>query len=80
MTVGECVNTCRDSKTRRIWICPEIVKDSKIGKNYVYSGSIDSKLSPELLESPVIKHWIEESCLCIIYKVTKELFIFAISS
>lgn len=81
MTIGECIEKYKhNDKIKQVWICPDIVRDSKIGKNYVFNGSISSKLDTALLNSPVAKYWKEDSCLCIVYTVTNCLFTFAVTS
>ena len=81
MTVSECIEKYKhNSKIKQVWICHEIVRTSKIGKNYVFIGSLNSRLDADLLESVVAKHWVEESCLCIVYKVAGCLFTFAVPS
>lgn len=80
MTVDECISQAKSSssaKISRLWICPEIVNNGKVGKNYVYRGAIEYKVSSQLGAREVKKHWIEEGCLCIVYKANNDPLIFS---
>lgn len=78
MTVNECIEKYRhNSKAKRIWICPNIVSNPKVGKNYSYHGAIEYKVSSQLGAREVRKHWIEDGCLCIVYKVDNDPIIFS---
>lgn len=68
MTVRECISQYKhDRKVKNLWVCPNIVREPKIGEIYSFSGSIDSRLSNELLDCEVKKDWIEEGAACIVY-------------
>lgn len=79
MTISECISEVTSSHRTltRVWICPDIVNNSKIGNNYVYASSIDTRLSKELSEREVKKYYIEENTLCIIYRAEGNPLIFS---
>lgn len=75
MTVNECVARQKNSsnkKVSRVWICPEVVRNPRVGREYTYTGSIDYRLPEQLSELTVIKQWIEDGTLCMIYKIEGE--------
>lgn len=77
MTVGECIEKYRhNSKVKRIWICPTIVRNPKVGKNYTCTVSIESKPKAAVLNCKVTKYWIEDGAICIIYLPEGEPIIF----
>ena len=78
MRIEDCINQIKESNSKRVvqnritrlWICPEIVKHPKIGKDYVVDTGINAQISESLLNMEVKKHWIENNdCLSIIFKV-----------
>lgn len=80
MTVEECISQVKaasNKKISRLWVCPEIVNNAKVGKNYVYRGAIEYKVSSQLGARQVKKHWIEDGCLCIVYKTNDDPLIFS---
>ena len=72
MTVRECIEYYKSKVSHRlthIWLCPNIVNNPKMGKDYVVETSINSQLSESLLNTEVTKHWLEpKECICICYK------------
>ena len=76
MTISECISESSSSLTR-LWICPDIVNNSKIGSNYIYTSGIESRLSDEIKGREVKKFWIEDKCLCIVYRAEGNPIIFA---
>ena len=71
MTIAERIIKQKHSgnkKVSRIWICPNIVKEPKVGKTYTYSGSIETKPPKHVDEYECSQHWIEENTLCMIYR------------
>lgn len=77
MLVSECIKQYRDrNKTNpihkiiRLWICPQIVPEPKIGKDYVIDTGINNSIPESLYNMEVKKYWIENNdCLSIIFKV-----------
>lgn len=70
MTVEECISRAKDSssvKIDSIWICPDVVSNGKVGKNYVYTGSIESRVPTDLKTRKTKKYWTEDGCLCVVY-------------
>lgn len=83
MTVEECISQVRASSGRkisRLWVCPDIVNSPRVGKNYSYRGAIEYKVSSQLGAREVKKHWIEEGCLCIVYKANNDPLIISSTS
>ena len=72
MTVKECIEMYKSKcshKITRIWLCPQIVYNIKLNKDYVLETSIDTQLDESLLNAKVTKHWLEpRECICITYK------------
>lgn len=56
-------------KITRLWICPEIVKKPKIGRNYVIETGINNSIPESLHNMEVRKSWTENDCLCIVFKI-----------
>lgn len=80
MTVETCISNYKKNTTRRItnlWICPEVVKNGKVGCNYTFEGSLSGKIDAALLNCNVMKHWIENDTLCIIYQPEGDPIIFS---
>lgn len=77
MLVSECIQNIKDKNSRnpvhkvtRLWICPQIVPEPKIGKEYVIETGINNSIPESLYDTEVKKHWIENGdCLSIIFKV-----------
>lgn len=61
------------NKLKRLWLCPQIVKNPKVGGDYVLEVTINARLSEILLEAEVTKCWTESDCLCIAYKISDEI-------
>ena len=80
MTINECVSEVVSSHRTltKLWVCPDIVNGSKIGANYVYTSSIETRLNSQISDREVKKYWIEDNCLCIIYRAEGNPAIFAI--
>lgn len=82
MTVKDCIENSKEIASKRLttlWICPEIVSITKIGKSYSCECGLGTKLDEALLRCKVIKHWIENNVLCIVYKPESEPFEFTTS-
>lgn len=74
--VKECISQYIEkygSRLKRLWLCPQIVKNPKVGRDYVLEVAINAKLSEILLEAEVTKCWTESDCLCIAYKISDEI-------
>lgn len=78
MTVQECIQQYKQrtgSRLTKMWLCPSIVRNPKIGRDYTIEVSIDSKIGEKLLNAEVTKHWIEpKECLCMCYKLPDEQY------
>lgn len=72
MTVRECIAMYKQKyfhKITRIWLCPQIVHNIKLNKEYVLETSVDTQLDESLLNAKVTKHWLEpKECICMTYK------------
>lgn len=82
MTVQECIDKYKNNTTRKltsIWICPEIVTNGRVGKNYTCECGIGARLDEGLTQCEVTKYWVETNVLCMIYKPQGEPFVFAAS-
>ena len=72
LTVRECIDLYRSKTTKkitRLWLCPDIVKEPKIGQEYTAETSINTnQLTESLLNTAVKRHWVEnQDTLCIIF-------------
>lgn len=74
MTVKECIEMYKhrlvNKKVTRLWLCPHIVNDPKIGQEYTAETSINTnQLTESLLNTKVRKHWIDnQETLCIVFE------------
>lgn len=72
MTVRDCIKMYRHKnydRFNRVWLCPQIVHNPKVGNEYTLECNINSKLGEKLSNSIVTKHWAEGPCVCIAYKL-----------
>lgn len=72
LTVKECIELYKSKSNRkvnRLWLCPDIVKEPKIGHEYVAETGINTnQLTESLLNTEVKRHWVEnQDTLCIIF-------------
>ena len=70
-TVKECISQYIEkygSRLKRLWLCPQIVHNPKVGKDYTLEVAISSNVGQVLSNAQVTKHWKEGDCLCIAYK------------
>lgn len=72
MNVSECIDYYKQrtrSRVNKVWLCPQIVNNPKVGKEYTYEVAISSALPDKLLNSEVTKHWLEPGeCICMAIK------------
>ena len=62
----------KNSRLKRLWLCPQIVRNPRVGREYVLEIAITSKLGTKLSDAEVTKCWTEGDCLCITYAMDDE--------
>ena len=83
MTVQDCIEEHKKhhrQKIKRLWICPGIVKHPRVGEEYMFNGTLDSRLDDDVKELPVKLYWTEDNKLCIIYDDKAGVKVFANST
>jgi len=68
MNVQECIEYYKrrvSHKLTKVWLCPQVVTNPKVGKEYTHEINIDANLPASLLNTEVTKHWLEpKDCIC----------------